>query len=66
MSLPEKSLVQADVNTQLIDHLIVHHTTDPKDSAYYLIQMTKYLTEKFKVKFFQNFFKTFRLKKIFF
>jgi len=30
MSLPEKSLIQADVNTQLIDSIIVHHTNDPK------------------------------------
>lgn len=30
MSLPEKSLIQADVNTQLIDNIIVHHTNDPK------------------------------------
>lgn len=44
MSLPEKSLVQADVNTQIIDHLVVHHTTDPKDTAHYLIEMTKYMT----------------------
>ena len=45
MSLPEKSLVQADVNTQLIDHLIVHHTTDPKDSAHYLIEMTNFIVK---------------------
>jgi crossover junction endonuclease MUS81 len=44
MSLPEKSLVQADVNTQLIDHLLVHHTTDPKDTAHYLIELTNYMT----------------------
>jgi crossover junction endonuclease MUS81 len=48
MSLPEKSIVQADVNTQLIDELLVHHATDPKDSANYLIQMTNYVTEKYK------------------
>ncbi len=42
MSLPEKSLVQADVNTQIIDRLIVHHTTDPKDTAHYLIEMTQF------------------------
>lgn len=44
MSLPEKSLVQADVNTQLIDHLLVHHSTDPKDTAHYLIELTNYMT----------------------
>ena len=49
MSLPEKSIVQADINTQLIDEFIVHHTTDPKDSANYLIQMTHYMIEKHKV-----------------
>jgi hypothetical protein len=50
------SLIQADVNTQLIDHLIVHHTTDPKDSAYYLIEMTNFLTRLFQVnKFIQIF-----------
>lgn len=43
MSLPEKSLIQADVNTQLIDHFVVHHTTDVKDSAAYLIALTKYI-----------------------
>lgn len=48
MSLPEKSLVQADVNTQIIDHFTVHHTTDPKDSAAYLIAMTKYLERAYK------------------
>ena len=48
MSLPEKSLVQADVNTQIIDHFTVHHTSDPKDSAAYLIAMTKYLDRAYK------------------
>lgn len=50
MSLPEKSLIQANVNTQIIDKLIVHHSTDPKDSAFYLIHMSKFLIEKFKLK----------------
>jgi ERCC4-type nuclease len=49
MSLPYTSLLKADVNTQLIDNFIVHHTTDPKDSAHYLIEMTKYLTNKYQV-----------------
>ena len=46
------SLIQADVNTQLIDHLIVHHTTDPKDSAHYLIEMTHFITKLFQVFFY--------------
>ncbi len=50
MSLPEKSLVQADVNTQIIDRLIVHHTTDPKDTAHYLIEMTHFLTAVYQDK----------------
>ena len=50
MSLPEKSLLQADINTQIIDRLLVHHTTDPKDSAYYLIHMTKFLIDRYKDK----------------
>jgi ERCC4-type nuclease len=49
MSLPEKSILQADVNTQLIDELIVHHSTDPKDSANYLIEMTYYMIKRHKV-----------------
>lgn len=49
MSLPEKSILQADVNTQLIDSLTVHHTNDPKDSAYYLIEMTNYLKRTYEV-----------------
>lgn len=49
MSLPEKSILQADINTQLIDELTVHHCTDPKDSASYLIQMTNYLIDRYKV-----------------
>ena len=48
MSLPEKSLVQANVNTQIIDHLIVHHTTDPKDTAHYLIALTNYITRTYR------------------
>ena len=47
MSLPEKSIVQADVNTQLVDNFIVHHTTDPKDSAHYLIEMTQFLSKRY-------------------
>lgn len=47
MSLPEKSIVQADVNTQLIDNFVVHHTTDPKDSAHYLIEMTQFLSKRY-------------------
>jgi hypothetical protein len=41
--------MQADVNTQLIDSLTVHHTNDPKDSAYYLIEMTNYLKRTYEV-----------------
>ena len=48
MSLPEKSIVQADVNTQIIDGFLVQHTTDPKDSAHYLVEMTHYLTRKYQ------------------
>jgi crossover junction endonuclease MUS81 len=48
MSLPEKSLVQADVNTQIIDNLLVHHSIDPKDSASYLIEMTNFIIERYK------------------
>ena len=49
MSLPEKSLVQADVNTQLIDNLVVHHSIDPKDTANYLIEMTNFISKLYKV-----------------
>lgn len=48
MNLPEKTILQADVNTQLIENFTVHHTTDPKDSATYLISMTNYLERTFK------------------
>ncbi len=50
LSLPEKSIIQADINTQLIDGFIVHHTNDPKDSAHYLIEMTKYVSNYYEVK----------------
>ncbi len=52
LSLPEKSLVQADVNTQMIDHLVVHHCTDPKDTANYLIEMTHFMIKAYKVRYF--------------
>jgi hypothetical protein len=55
MSLPAKSILQADVNTLLIDELIVHHTSDPKESAYYLIGLTHYIIEKYKVTKYHNF-----------
>ncbi len=53
LSLPEKTIFQADVNTQLINGFLVHHTNDPKDSAHYLIEMTKYVTNYYQVNSFK-------------
>ena len=49
MSLPEKSLLQAEVNTQLIDNLLVHHSTDPRDSVLYLSEMTRFIRRRYEV-----------------
>ena len=45
MSLPEKSLIQADINTQLIDNIIVHHTNDPKGFVLFIYGGVRQLDE---------------------
>ena len=42
-SIPEETLKQAVVNTQIIDNFSIKHTKDTKESVAYLSMMTRYL-----------------------
>jgi crossover junction endonuclease MUS81 len=48
-SLPEASIKQAIVNTQIIDGFFVKQTTDVKDSVDYLNDMTNYIIKIYQV-----------------
>ena len=48
-SLPESSIKQSIINTQIIDDFFVKETQNIKDSVNYLVEMTKKLIELHKV-----------------
>uniref|UniRef100_A0A8C5SFB1 Crossover junction endonuclease MUS81 n=1 Tax=Laticauda laticaudata TaxID=8630 RepID=A0A8C5SFB1_LATLA len=50
LSLPEKTLQQAIINTQVIDGFFVKHTRDIRESAAYLTIMTRHLTRQYRDK----------------
>ncbi|KAM8939735.1 structure-specific endonuclease subunit MUS81 [Pelodytes ibericus] len=47
LSIPETTLKQAIVNTQVIDGFFIKRTKDVRESAAYLTIMTRYLTNKY-------------------
>ncbi|XP_058016318.1 crossover junction endonuclease MUS81 [Ahaetulla prasina] len=47
LSLPEKTLQQAIINTQVIDGFFVKRTSDIRESAAYLTIMTRHLTRQY-------------------
>uniref|UniRef100_A0A2D4PY69 Crossover junction endonuclease MUS81 n=1 Tax=Micrurus surinamensis TaxID=129470 RepID=A0A2D4PY69_MICSU len=47
LSLPEKTLQQAIINTQVIDGFFVKRTRDIRESAAYLTIMTRHLTRQY-------------------
>uniref|UniRef100_A0A8C6Y984 Crossover junction endonuclease MUS81 n=1 Tax=Naja naja TaxID=35670 RepID=A0A8C6Y984_NAJNA len=50
LSLPEKTLQQAIINTQVIDGFFVKRTRDIRESAAYLTIMTRHLTRQYRDK----------------
>ncbi|XP_070806771.1 LOW QUALITY PROTEIN: crossover junction endonuclease MUS81 [Pituophis catenifer annectens] len=50
LSLPEKTLQQAIINTQVIDGFFVKRTADIRESAAYLTIMTRHLTRQYRDK----------------
>ncbi|KAJ0056035.1 hypothetical protein NL108_018111 [Boleophthalmus pectinirostris] len=50
LSLPESTLQQAIVNTQVVDGFFVKRVQDVRESAAYLTVMTRYLSKLYKVK----------------
>lgn len=49
LSLPESSIKQSIINTQIIDDFFVKETLNIKDSVEYLVEMTARLTDIHKV-----------------
>jgi crossover junction endonuclease MUS81 len=47
-SLPEASIKQAIVNTQIIDKFFIKQTSDVKDSVEYLSQLTSFIKDLYK------------------
>ncbi|XP_053133399.1 crossover junction endonuclease MUS81 isoform X3 [Hemicordylus capensis] len=50
LSLPEKTLQQAVINTQVVDSFFIKHTRDLRESAAYLTIMTRHLTRLYEDK----------------
>ncbi len=50
LSLPESSIKQSIINTQIIDDFFVKETLNTKDSVNYLVELTNRLIELHKVR----------------